>query len=1192
MAAVIPSPSSGIQVAPDPGSQSTRGTETSLEDKDGASNPSTGDPSRPLNVRDALGYLDAVKNKFQNNPDIYNNFLEIMKDFKSQRIDTPGVIKRVSTLFTGHPALIQGFNTFLPPGYRIECSMDPKELNMIRVTTPQGTMTQSTTGGISRITSDPPSRTQKQAIEYVNRIKQRYADDPASYQRFLELLERFNRSPEDQSQVLQQIVHLFKNAPDLLDEFKLFLPSDGTTTHANLLGMFGQIAGDAGLGYGKESYRDKVSEKISSRRKEKGDAAGPDKPTHSPQKRKRKPVDKDLAGSKVQGATKTKKAKHHHPPTDLSPPPSQPLTTFLQRAPSPIFAPTFSHVSQAGPSPILPPPPPEAQTIDDATFFERVRQFLDNRETYDEFLKLLNLFTQGLVDLRALVMQANSFLADSDLMGQFKEIVGWEEKERRDMENSSPNAPKVVQRPSKADLTVRYGPSYRKLPPSEAHVVCSGRDAMCNAVLNDEWVSHPSWVSEDTGFVAHKKNIYEEALHKSEEERHEYDFYIEAMMKTLGVLEPLYSKIMTMSDVERMTYKLKPLWNSQLKTIHQRLLKKVYGREAGLEVVQALQDSPVVALPVIIQRLKQKEEEWKRAQREWNKVWREVDARNYWKSLDHQGVAFKASDKKAITTKAFVCNIELARQQQLARRTSLIDPTFARTRPRYQLAYTVEDVAVLQDVIKLVLSFLDRTQGQISAHDRKKIENFLRHFVPMFFMFYHREFDSAFSLNSDADSDIIMSDGIGSILGDDDSGSVAGSTRSKNGKKSGHAADIRKKLFKSAQQEKVGTRRTRSIASAPGSRAPTPPLSINGNATNMIMDVEIPGASRVSHGHAPNGVRTTKLNNNATKGYKPPSSSPRKYASQRGIFFANTTLYVFLRLLNLLYSRLLLCKNLGLDLASAPTATLTHFPNPAASQTSTETMPDGTALPGDLANSAEHFYGHLLESCEKLFDNVIDQATFEDTVRYMFGMKAYNVFTLDKIIGALIKQVQFILSDSKNKELVQLLQRERENPSGLIQDQINYRRKAETITGLDEHLYRIDYLPDSRTYTIQLLGKDDVRDDDTPAMMDRWERYMASYLDTSFSSTIPLKSKRPFLRRTLRPEKVAPDAAVIAKIGLQSQVCLRTYRLFFVSRSEDWAYWRYLEGDLRKLNEQAEIRLLRRNKWMKESGQDGWKLKP
>lgn len=40
---------------------------------------------RPLNVKDALSYLDQVKIQFYNQSDVYNNFLDIMKDFKSQR---------------------------------------------------------------------------------------------------------------------------------------------------------------------------------------------------------------------------------------------------------------------------------------------------------------------------------------------------------------------------------------------------------------------------------------------------------------------------------------------------------------------------------------------------------------------------------------------------------------------------------------------------------------------------------------------------------------------------------------------------------------------------------------------------------------------------------------------------------------------------------------------------------------------------------------------------------------------------------------------------------------------------------------------------------------------------------------------------------------------------------------------------
>ena len=39
---------------------------------------------RPLNVKDALSYLDAVKTQFHDKPDVYNLFLDIMKDFKGQ----------------------------------------------------------------------------------------------------------------------------------------------------------------------------------------------------------------------------------------------------------------------------------------------------------------------------------------------------------------------------------------------------------------------------------------------------------------------------------------------------------------------------------------------------------------------------------------------------------------------------------------------------------------------------------------------------------------------------------------------------------------------------------------------------------------------------------------------------------------------------------------------------------------------------------------------------------------------------------------------------------------------------------------------------------------------------------------------------------------------------------------------------
>jgi paired amphipathic helix protein Sin3a len=88
-------------------------------------------------VEDALLYLDQVKMAFGDKPEIYNEFLDIMKNFKAQEIDTPGVIQQVSHLFHGYNKLILGFNTFLPDGYKIELPLEGDETTMT-VITPSG----------------------------------------------------------------------------------------------------------------------------------------------------------------------------------------------------------------------------------------------------------------------------------------------------------------------------------------------------------------------------------------------------------------------------------------------------------------------------------------------------------------------------------------------------------------------------------------------------------------------------------------------------------------------------------------------------------------------------------------------------------------------------------------------------------------------------------------------------------------------------------------------------------------------------------------------------------------------------------------------------------------------------------------------------------------------------------------------
>lgn len=407
-------------------------------------------------------------------------------------------------------------------------------------------------------------------------------------------------------------------------------------------------------------------------------------------------------------------------------------------------------------------------------------------------------------------------------------------------------------------------------------MTCSGRDEMCKSVLNDEWVSHPTWSSEDSGFIAHKKNVYEEALHRSEEERHEYDFHIEAIVRTIGMLEPINNKIAQLSPEERAVFKLKPNLGGSGKSIHQRIIKKIYGREAGLDVLQAMQDTPAVAIPVVLMRLKEKEEEWKRAQREWNKIWREVDARNYRKSLDHQAINFKTTDKKVISARAFVSQIEAVRDEQMDKRASYIDPLFTRTRPRHQLAHDIKDVGVLQDVIKMTLSLLDRTQGQINGVDRKRVEAFLRSFIPLFLVLDYEAFNRAFVVQEVVDGE--GGDDTSSVADDVETASaVSGSssrTGGNRGRKAGGASsggDLRKKLLKS-EQAKSTSRKTR--AQDGTSPAPSRPVSPTPPEAMLVEEVEEGKAEGEGEG-----------------------ASPSRPASRKHVFFCNNIYYVLLRLL-------------------------------------------------------------------------------------------------------------------------------------------------------------------------------------------------------------------------------------------------------------------------------------------------------
>ncbi|KAK0232232.1 paired amphipathic helix [Armillaria nabsnona] len=74
----------------------------------------------PVSVLDALRYLYAIRDQFPDKPEVYNRFLDIIRDCKNELIDIPSAVEQVAQLFHQHPRLIGGFNAFVPPEYRVD----------------------------------------------------------------------------------------------------------------------------------------------------------------------------------------------------------------------------------------------------------------------------------------------------------------------------------------------------------------------------------------------------------------------------------------------------------------------------------------------------------------------------------------------------------------------------------------------------------------------------------------------------------------------------------------------------------------------------------------------------------------------------------------------------------------------------------------------------------------------------------------------------------------------------------------------------------------------------------------------------------------------------------------------------------------------------------------------------------------
>jgi paired amphipathic helix protein Sin3a len=100
-------------------------------------------------------------------------------------------------------------------------------------------------------------------------------------------------------------------------------------------------------------------------------------------------------------------------------------------------------------------------SAEEVDLFDRIRKYIGNKPSYEEFLKTLNLYTQQIVDLDLLMEQVEVFIgSNKELFDWFKSVLGYESKQH------------PITRPArtlaKPDLmhcaTVADSPSYRLAP--------------------------------------------------------------------------------------------------------------------------------------------------------------------------------------------------------------------------------------------------------------------------------------------------------------------------------------------------------------------------------------------------------------------------------------------------------------------------------------------------------------------------------------------------------------------------------------------------------------------------------------------------------------------------------------------------------------------------------------------------------
>ncbi|CAN8067113.1 unnamed protein product, partial [Agarophyton chilense] len=674
---------------------------------------------RELKVEDALAYLEKVKSQFSGNIDVYNQFLDIMKEFKAQSIDTRQVIHRVAELFRGHKELILGFNTFLPPGYNICVTEGSSGVLRTGFEGPGGFSELPTARKVSskNLTSRSNSK-KKQNVANSNATGSSVAFSPKRK----DSKKPHHTSSNTQGAALNSSHYQSARAvhPQALQQADAAAISldDEEKQQAQVQSFPSgeKFSGPPDKGFGTRRPLPKVEEGMRA-------AQIVSMPRASRPKQEETQARAMEFERAIGFITSIKERFADTPKTfeefldtlsrfrslqtsirevfetvaSLFGPHKDLLSQFKEFLPSiaitglsdskPVRNRAASNGGRGGPTEkFTAHSTPQRRHASngvsknrhrprDMKFFDELKSRLgpSKLHLYTEFIKCLSLFSQQIVTREELVHLTSEILRDdpeahNDFLDYLEHMAnsGASVFDNENISSSisfegEPSLPdqerlNFFKSHSMTEIAIEHGVELR----GSYRRIPPDFPALdyTGRSTHERRTLNDTWINVTRGSEDYSFKFMRKNQSEDNLFRCEDDRYeLDLVIETnAATIMKLETIEATISTLQEGDKKRHALAPNALSPIHFNAIQRIYG-ESGPEVISQVKLNPFLAVPVVLKRLKEKDISWRRARMEMNRVWREVGERNFHRSLDHRSPSFKAVDKKDLSAKSLLSDI-------------------------------------------------------------------------------------------------------------------------------------------------------------------------------------------------------------------------------------------------------------------------------------------------------------------------------------------------------------------------------------------------------------------------------------------------------------------------------------------------------------------------------------------------------